>query len=332
MNEPILKIRRLRTRFDLPDREPVYAVDGVDLDLQPGETFGVVGESGCGKTMLALSILRLVPDPPGRVESGEVLFGGENLLRLSEKAMQDVRGDRISMIFQEPMTSLNPVLTIGDQVTEVLRLHRSLSPARAESEAVSLLSMVGIPDPGKRLAAYPHELSGGMRQRVIIAMALACEPDIILADEPTTALDVTIQDQILRLLMDLQREKGASVLLITHDLGVVARTCDRVMVMYTGQAVEQAGVRDLFHDPLHPYTKGLLASLPSLNGKGRGTRLTPVSGTVPALTDLPVGCTFHPRCPHAFEKCRKEPPPLFSVCSSGENTRLVRCWLHGGDV
>ncbi len=298
------------------------AVDGVDFVLSRGETVAVVGESGCGKTMLALSILGLVPDPPGRIESGEVLFNGADLLALPEKQMRAVRGDRISMIFQEPMTSLNPVFTVGEQIAETLRLHRGATPEEAQAAAAELFALVGIPNGGERLASYPHEFSGGMRQRVVIAMALACDPDLILADEPTTALDVTIQAQILHLLISLQREKGMTVLLITHDLGVVAQSCDRVLVMYTGKIVESADTVSLFQEPLHPYTEGLMRSLPRADRAG--DRLTPVSGAVPDLLSLPSGCAFHPRCPKVMEHCRRESPPLFSMGAGRE----VRCWRY----
>ncbi|MEW5772498.1 MAG: ABC transporter ATP-binding protein [Thermodesulfobacteriota bacterium] len=316
----LLEIRGLATHFFTSAGE-ARAVDGVDLALDRGETVAVVGESGCGKTMLALSVLRLVPDPPGRIVAGQVRFDGEDLLALSEDGMRAVRGRRISMIFQEPMTALNPVFTVGEQVAEMLVLHRGLGKAEALDAAADLLGLVRIPDARQRLRSYPHELSGGMRQRIVIAMALACDPDLVLADEPTTALDVTIQAQILDLLMDLKERKGAAVLLITHDLGIVAQTCSRAMVMYAGQAVEEAGVAGLFADPLHPYTRGLLGSLPKLTR--RGSRLAPIPGIVPSLTALPPGCSFHPRCPQAFGRCRAERPPLLA-----RDGRQVRCWLY----
>jgi len=316
----LLEIRGLATHF-FTSAGVARAVDGVDLSLDRGQTVAVVGESGCGKTMLALSVLRLVPDPPGRIVAGEVRFAGTDLLALSEDQMRQVRGRRISMIFQEPMTALNPVFTVGEQVAEMLRLHKGLGKREALDAAAGLFDLVRIPDAAQRLKSYPHELSGGMRQRIVIAMALSCDPDLVLADEPTTALDVTIQAQILDLLMDLKERRNAAVLLITHDLGVVAQTCSRAMVMYAGQAAEEGDVAGLFADPLHPYTQGLLGSLPKLTR--RGARLTPIPGIVPPLTDLPPGCSFHPRCPRAFDRCRVEHPPLLS-----RDGRLVRCWLY----
>ncbi len=317
---PLLEIRGLATQF-FTSAGVARAVDGVDLVLDRGQTVAVVGESGCGKTMLALSVLRLVPDPPGRIVAGSVRFDGTDLRGLPEEGMRRVRGRRISMIFQEPMSALNPVFTVGEQVAEMLTLHRGLPKAAALDAAAQLLDLVRIPDARQRLASYPHELSGGMRQRIVIAMALACDPDLVLADEPTTALDVTIQAQVLDLLMDLTRRKGAAVLLITHDLGIVAQTCSRALVMYAGQAVEESDVPALFAAPLHPYTQGLLASLPKLTR--RGARLTPIPGIVPSLTALPPGCSFHPRCPRAFGRCRAEHPPLFQ-----QDGRQVRCWLY----
>ncbi|MBG0777399.1 MAG: ABC transporter ATP-binding protein [Desulfovibrionaceae bacterium] len=322
MTAPLLDIRGLRTRLDLP-AGPALAVNDVDLDLAPGESMGVVGESGCGKTLLALSVLRLLPTPPAHVAGGQVFFKGRDLLGLDEKAMRAVRGEQISMIFQEPMTSLNPVFTVGEQVAEVFRLHRGLDRRAALDEARRMLELVRIPNAAERLSSYPHELSGGMRQRVVIAMALACDPDLILADEPTTALDVTIQAQILALMLELKERKGTSVMLITHDLGVVAQTCSRVAVMYTGRVVERAGVDALFADPLHPYTRGLLRSLPH-TGARAGRRLTPISGTVPPISALPRGCAFHPRCPETFDRCRTEAPPLIAL----PDGRAARCWLH----
>ncbi len=299
-------------------------MDDVSLTIAPGETLGVVGESGCGKTMLALSILRLIPMPPARIVSGSIRFRDRELLTLSEEALRSVRGNEISMIFQEPMTSLNPVFTVGEQVAEALRLHQGMNKRQALDAAADILGLVRLPNPGSAAKSYPHELSGGMRQRVVIAIALACDPDLILADEPTTALDVTIQDQILELMLDLQRKKGAAVMMITHDLGVVAQTCGRVLVMYAGKIVESSPVEELFAEPLHPYTRGLLRSLPVL-GESAGARraLTPIQGVVPGLWDLPSGCAFHPRCSEAFERCRLEPPPLLEQ----EAQRGVRCWL-----
>jgi oligopeptide/dipeptide ABC transporter ATP-binding protein len=272
--------------------------------------------------MLALSVLRLVPAPAGRITGGRVLFDGTDLLALPEAAMRSIRGNRISMIFQEPMTSLNPVLRVGEQIAEAVRLHRGLRAKEAREAAVEMLRLVGIPGPGERAQAYPHELSGGMRQRVVIAMALACDPELVLADEPTTALDVTIQAQILDLMMDLGRSRNAAVLLITHDLGIVAQTCSRVAVMYAGQVVEEAPVPELFREPLHPYTLGLLRSLPGPGRRGR--ELEPIPGVVPGLTELPRGCRVHPRCARAMPRCREEAPPMLAPAPG----RGVRCWLH----
>jgi oligopeptide/dipeptide ABC transporter ATP-binding protein len=324
MTEPLLRIRDLRTYF-VTDRGSgtARAVDGVSLDLFPGETLGVVGESGCGKTVLSLSILRLVPEPPGHVRPGSLIeFEGRNLLTLPPRELRAVRGNRIAMIFQEPMTSLNPVLTIGDQVAEAAIVHQRLSRAAARKRAIELLRQVGIPEPDERADYYPHQLSGGMRQRVMIAMALVCHPQILIADEPTTALDVTIQAQILELLERLQRELGMAVLLITHDLGVVAGTTDRVVVMYAGQVVETAPTRELFARPQHPYTEGLMESIPRLDRPR--ARLHSIPGSVPAATAWPAGCRFHPRCPYAWDKCRTEEPPLLEAGAAGHT---ARCWL-----
>jgi oligopeptide/dipeptide ABC transporter ATP-binding protein len=324
MTEPLLRIRDLRTYF-VTDRGggTARAVDGVSLDLYPGETLGVVGESGCGKTVLSLSILRLVPEPPGHVRPGSLIeFEGRNLLTLPPRDLRAVRGNRIAMIFQEPMTSLNPVLTIGDQVAEAAIVHQRLSRATARQRAVELLRQVGIPEPEARVDQYPHQLSGGMRQRVMIAMALICHPQILIADEPTTALDVTIQAQILELLQRLQRELGMAVLLITHDLGVVAGSADRVVVMYAGQVVETAPTPELFARPQHPYTEGLMESIPRLDRPR--ARLHSIPGSVPAATAWPSGCRFHPRCPFAWDKCRTEEPPLLETGTAGH---VARCWL-----
>ncbi|HMM39804.1 MAG TPA: ABC transporter ATP-binding protein [Desulfovibrio sp.] len=321
MAEPLLSIQELCTDF-LGVRGQARAVDGVSLDVLPGETLALVGESGCGKTVLALSVLRLIPDPPGRVTSGRALFRGRDLLALPEAEMRGLRGSALSMVFQEPMTSLNPVFRVGEQIAETLRLHKGLDRKAAWSAAVDMLDRVGIPAPAERAASFPHEMSGGMRQRVMIAMALACDPDLLLADEPTTALDVTIQAQILDLLVQVrERRAGGATLLITHDLGVVARAADRVAVMYAGQILEQAQVGRLFKNPLHPYAQGLLASLPRPGSRGR---LTPIPGTVPSIFDLPRGCRFHPRCPKRFQPCDSEAPPLFTP----EAGHDVRCWLY----
>ncbi|WP_073038113.1 ABC transporter ATP-binding protein [Desulfacinum infernum] len=315
----LLEVQRLCTEFRTR-RGVVRAVDGVDLRLDHGETLGIVGESGCGKSVTALSILRLLPRKQGRIASGRILYDGVDLVSLPESAMRRIRGNEISMIFQEPMTSLNPVYTVGFQIREVLKKHRGLEKDEARREAVRMLSLVGIPDPESRVDDYPHQMSGGMRQRAMIAMALACRPRILIADEPTTALDVTIQAQILDLMGRLKEEFGMAVLLITHDLGVVAETCRRVVVMYAGKAVEEADVEELFDVPSHPYTVGLFASLPRIGGK-RG-KLTPIPGTVPSLDRLPPGCAFQERCPRAEGPCFQEPPPWTAV-SEGHR---VRCW------
>lgn len=298
------------------------AVDTVSLRVRQGETLAVVGESGCGKTVLALSVLGLIPDPPGRVIEGQALYRGRDLLAMTEAELQDVRGNHIAMIFQEPMTSLNPVFRVGEQIAEGFRLHKGASNADAADRAVEMLGLVGIPNPKARAGSYPHELSGGMRQRVMIAMALVCDPDLIFADEPTTALDVTIQAQILDLMRRLQQDKGSGILLITHDLGVVAETARRVAVMYAGQVVEEADVADLFAEPAHPYTQGLLASVPRL---GVRRVLAPIPGMVPGIFDLPQGCRFRPRCARALARC-EQAPPLFTPATG----RRVRCWLHEG--
>jgi peptide/nickel transport system ATP-binding protein len=323
---PLLSVRGLVTTFQTP-KGPVAAVDHVDLDVARGEVVGLVGESGCGKSVTALSVLRLVPDPPGRVEGGQVLFDGRDLLTLPEREMRAVRGRRISMIFQEPMTALNPVFTVASQIGETLRLHLGMSKAQALEKTVSLLAQVGIPSPAERAREYPHQLSGGMRQRVMIAMAIACEPDLVFADEPTTALDVTIQAQILALLADLKRRTGMALVLISHDLGVIAEMADRVLIMYAGRVVESARTADLFAGPLHPYTRGLLMSLPHA---GQGGRLAAIPGAVPALTELPGGCKFRPRCPDAFAACEGPEPALVSI-GAGPGTGAgheVRCYLH----
>jgi peptide/nickel transport system ATP-binding protein len=309
----LLDVADLRTYFFLRGGI-LKAVDGVSFALKPHETLAIVGESGCGKSMTALSLMRLIPDPPGRIVGGSVKLDGRDLLALDERAMRGVRGKDISMIFQEPMTSLNPVMTIGNQIAEALLLHEGLSRPDALRRAVEILKLVRIPEPEQRLREYPHQLSGGMRQRVMIAMALACNPKVLLADEPTTALDVTIQAQILDIILDLQKKLGTAVILITHDLGVVAETAQRVIVMYAGRKVEEALVGELFARPLHPYTHGLMASIPRLELMRGGTgetkrRLEEIKGIVPALTNLPSGCTFAPRCPFAIDKCRREFPP-----------------------
>jgi len=323
--EAVLEVEGLETHF-LGRGGPIKAVDRVSFSLGRGETLGIVGESGCGKSVTALSILRLVPSPPGRIVAGRVLLDGQDLLALSESEMRAIRGKQVSMIFQEPMTSLNPVLTVGRQIVETLRRHERLSGREAQARALEMLELVRIPDAPRRLAQYPHELSGGMRQRVMIAIALACHPDVLLADEPTTALDVTIQAQILGLLQDLRARLGTAVVLITHDLGVVAEMADRVVVMYAGRKVEEAAVDRLFARPRHPYTRGLLTSVPRLTRRGRGgggrRRLAEIPGLVPDPGELPRGCSFAPRCALATERCRREAPPL-EVQAPGH---LAACW------
>jgi oligopeptide/dipeptide ABC transporter ATP-binding protein len=322
--ERLLDVRGLQTSFHTSDGV-VRAVTGVDFHVNRGEVMGLVGESGCGKSVTSLSIMRLIA-PPGRIEAGEVVFDGTDLLTLREKQMRELRGERISMIFQQPQSSLNPVYDVGMQLGEVLELHRGLNRRGARARALELLRMVGIPDPKRRLDAFPHELSGGMSQRVMIAMALACEPELLIADEPTTALDVTIQAQILDLMRALQRETNTAMILITHDLGVVAEMCDRVAVMYAGEIVEQSDVTTLFDDPKHPYTQGLIASVPALGD--RREELTAIPGSVPNLVDLPEACRFAPRCTARIEfhndLATKQHPELAPVRADHD----VRCWLY----
>jgi len=321
--EPILSVQGLSVAFDT-EAGPVRAVETVGFDLIKGRTLGIVGESGCGKSVTALSIMRLLPQPMARIEEGRVMLDGTDLIALPAESMQSVRGASVSMIFQEPMSALNPVHTIYKQVSEPLRVHKpELNKKALEAEVVRLLSDVGIPDADGRLSAYPHQLSGGMRQRVMIAMALALSPDILIADEPTTALDVTVQAQILDLIRRIQKNSGMSVIFITHDLGVIAEQCDDVVVMYAGKVVEKAGVSELFADPKHPYTKGLLDSMPRLDAP-RKTRLSTISGQVPGLMDLPPGCRFQNRCPHAMERCHTEVPKDLMVSAS----HLVACHLY----
>jgi len=300
----------------------VRAVDGVSWDVAEGETVALVGESGCGKSVSALSIMRLVAAPAGRIVGGRILFKGRDLLTLDEEAMRRVRGREIAMIFQEPMTSLNPVLTIGRQMTEGLETHLAMTPTAARTRAAELLSMVGIPDPARRLPQYPHQFSGGMRQRMMIAMALACEPSLVLADEPTTALDVTIQAQILELMKSLSRRLGVAMLMITHNLGIVARYADRVNVMYAGKIIERGTAREIYANPRHPYTLGLLRSVPRLD-EPRRAKLQPIPGQPPDLSRLPGGCSFAPRCAYAIDRCRVEEPGLDPVAAD----HLSACWL-----
>ena len=318
--EELLNIKDLKTYF-FTHQGVVRAVDGVSFKINRGETFGLVGESGCGKSVTALSIMRLVPSPPGKIVGGEIYLDGENLLRLDEKQMRKIRGKKISMIFQEPMTSLDPVFTIGHEIMESIQLHQGLRKEEAREKAIETLRVVGIPDPERRVDEYPHELSGGMRQRAMIAIALSCNPTLLIADEPTTALDVTIQAQILRLIDELKEKFGASVMLITHDLGVIAEMCDNVAVMYAGHIMEYTDVDTLFSNPLHPYTKGLNKSIPRLDIETE--RLDVIRGLVPNLLDVPSGCPFHPRCDFCSERCIKEIPKLIEV----EDHHLVRCHL-----
>jgi oligopeptide/dipeptide ABC transporter ATP-binding protein len=319
----LLEVNNLRTHF--PTRGGlVRAVDGISFHVDAGELLGLVGESGCGKSITALSVMRLVA-PPGKIVGGEITFDGKDLLRLSDEAMRDIRGDDIAMIFQDPMTSLNPVFTVGEQIAEALRLHRKLNRKLAWEAAIESMREVAIPDPGRRANDYPHQLSGGMRQRVMIAMALACDPKLLIADEPTTALDVTIQAQILELMNDLRKNRELAVLLITHDLGVVAEVADRVAVMYTGKIVEEAPVHELFARPRHPYTEGLLRSVPKLSVEhvAKKERLETIEGVVPSPTNLPPGCHFAPRCPHRMPRCEEGEIPLYDL----EGGVKVRCVL-----
>ncbi len=327
-HQPLLSVRNLYTEF-VTDSGRFHAVDGVSFDLSPGETVGLVGESGSGKSVTSLSLMRLVVWPPGHITGGRVLFEGRDLLRASEEEMRLVRGNEIAMIFQEPMSSLNPVYSVGDQIAEVLREHRGLGPRESLARAAEMLQLVGLPDPRARLRQYPHQMSGGMRQRVMIAMALACDPKLLIADEPTTALDVTVQAQILELMKGLRERLGTAILMITHDLGVIADMADRVLVMYSGRIVEVASVESLFDDPLHPYTEGLLASMPQMTE--RRNRLHVIGGQPPDPANPPTGCRFHPRCPQAYDICRvKEPclgaPGIPPAPAAGDH--LVACWLR----
>jgi peptide/nickel transport system ATP-binding protein len=320
----LLELKELKTHF-FTRRGVIKAVDGVSFEIYRGETLGVVGESGCGKSMSALSIMRLIPVPPGRIVGGQILFEGKDLLSLPLYRIQQLRGTELSMIFQEPMTSLNPVFTVGEQIAEVIRVHQGLGKKRAHRQAVEMLERVGIPSPEQRAQDYPHQMSGGMRQRIMIAIALSCQPKLLIADEPTTALDVTIQSQILELISELKEDLGLSVLFITHNLGVIAETAQRVVVMYAGKVMEKATVRDLFHHPLHPYTQGLLKSVPVRHRPGDGPKRGPlqeIQGMVPNPFRLPRGCLFFPRCSKGRAFCDKEEPPL---ALKGED-HFVRCW------
>jgi oligopeptide/dipeptide ABC transporter ATP-binding protein len=322
---PVLAVDNLSTCFDT-DQGVLKAVNEVSFQLDAGETLGIVGESGCGKTVLSLSIMRLVPTPPGRYVSGRIKLGGVDLLTLPEKEMRKVRGKDISMIFQEPMTSLNPVFRIGDQIGETIRLHQGLNQTESHQQTIEMLRLVGIEVPEKRINDYPHQLSGGMRQRIMIAIALACHPQLMLADEPTTALNVTIQAQILALINALKRDMGTSVILITHDLGVIAENAQRVAIMYAGKFVEYAQVKDLFSNPLHPYSEGLLNSIPRLDGfYERNKRLPMLPGGVPDLSRLPVGCSFNDRCLYVMPICRREEPAWTEISAP---KRYVRCWKY----
>jgi len=325
MKTPLLQIKNLKVSFFVR-KGVVKAVDGVSLAVNEGETVGIVGESGSGKSITALSIIRLI-SPPGRIVGGEILLKEKDILKINIKHMLNIRGNEVSMIFQDPMTSLNPVFNIGRQVSEAIMIHQKLNKKDALNKSIDMLKRVGIPLPEKRLHDYPHQLSGGMRQRVMIAMALSCEPSLLIADEPTTALDVTIQAQILDLILKMKEDRGTSVILITHDLGVVAEMAQRVLVMYAGKIVEEADVRTLFKRPLHPYTQGLLVSIPYLQTEGgvsKKTKLQEIPGIVPSLLNLPPGCKFHPRCSLTIEKCTREEPAL----KPAEKGHLVRCWLN----
>ncbi|NUP88621.1 MAG: ABC transporter ATP-binding protein [Candidatus Sumerlaeia bacterium] len=317
----LLSVEDLRTYFYTSDGVS-RAVDGVSFQVPRGKTLGIVGESGCGKSVTAMTILRLIPEPPGKVVSGRLLFNDQNLLDLRPREMRRIRGNKISMIFQEPMTSLNPVFTIGEQIAEVFRLHRGMGRREAWDNAVRMLDIVRIPAPRQRVGEYPHQLSGGMRQRAMIAMALACDPELLIADEPTTALDVTVQAQILQLMEDLKTKFDSSIMMITHDLGVIAEICDEVVVMYAGQIVEHAGVHSLFANPRHPYTQGLLQSIPKLSEIRENRKLEPIRGNVPDPTHHPAGCRFHPRCPHVRDEC-KAAPVAMRLAAAGHQARCV---------
>ena len=324
MPTPELLVKNLKVSFSTSKKE-LIAVRGISYQLNQGEILALIGESGCGKTVSALSILRLIQEPPGKIVSGEILFAGKDLLKLKKKELQDRRGKGIAMIFQDPMTSLNPVLTIGEQIIETLLRHTSLSRKKAREKSFRLLEQVEIPSPKQKLDQYPHQLSGGMRQRAMIAMALSCSPRILIADEPTTALDVLIQAQILSLLKKIKNDTQMSILLITHDLGVVAEVAERVMVMYAGEIVESGSVNDLFRSPLHPYTIGLMESIPTLeSSQQKLSRLKEISGAVPSLSQVPFGCPFHPRCSAAETRCKTDKPKLKKI----SQTHSVSCWLH----
>jgi len=321
MTSVLLDIQNLETHLRL-EEGIAKVVDRVSFSIKRGETLALVGESGCGKTMTAYSILRLVPSPPGKIAGGKILFEGEDIVNATEKRMREIRGNRIAMIFQEPLTSLNPVFKVGAQISEVLQIHRKMKKKEALKITVELLKDVGIPSPEQRINDYPHQMSGGMRQRVMIAMALACDPDLLIADEPTTALDVTVQSQIMDLLNSIKKKHNMSLLLITHDLGVVAETAKNVAVMYAGRIMEYADVNSLFESPQNPYTIGLLASLPHFGKE----RLKPIKGMVPMIHDLPAGCKFNTRCEYAFKKCFESEPDLVDLGTNNGCRHLVRCW------
>ena len=326
--DKILEVKHLQTTFFTEEGE-VRAVDDVSFNVYKGKTIGIVGESGCGKSVTSLSIMRLIPNPPGRTTGGEILYRGKDLLKLDMPTMRKIRGNEISMIFQEPMTSLNPVFTIGNQICEAISLHQDLPGKDVRTKAIDMLRLVGIPSPERRIDDYPHQLSGGMRQRVMIAMALSCNPNVLIADEPTTALDVTIQAQILDLLKELQDRVGMALMLITHDLGVVAEVADEVVVMYAGRVVEQGKVREIFAHPKHPYTRGLLNSIPTMSldptGKVKKKRLETIPGIVPSLLDLPPGCRFQDRCPYVIDACRGEEPALREIVADPQVPHRIRC-------
>ncbi len=325
MSERILEVKELKTYFRTDDGM-VKAVDGVSFNLDKGESLGIVGESGSGKSVTNLSVMRLIPMPPGKIMGGQVLFNGEDILEMSDTRLRNLRGNQISMIFQDPMTSLNPFLRISTQLIETIRLHQGMNKKDAREKAIDMLRLVGIPKPESRVDSYPHQFSGGMRQRVMIAMALSCNPEVLIADEPTTALDVTIQAQILELMQDLSEKLGTSLIMITHDLGVVAGMCDNICVMYAGRVVERASADELFEDPKHPYTQGLINSVPRMD-KGKKAELYSIQGQPPNLIDLPDCCPFHPRCEKAMDICRRQYPPV-KVLAGG---RRVNCWLYSDE-
>lgn len=322
MGRRLLEVNNLTTHFFTSDGV-VKAVDGISYEVEEGETLGIVGESGCGKSVSALSLMRLVADPPGKIVAGEVMFEGRDILQVEDSEMRSIRGNRMAMVFQEPMTSLNPVLTIGRQVTETLELHQNMSKTEARAKAAELITQVGIPDAENRLKDYPHQFSGGMRQRVMIAMALSCNPRLIIADEPTTALDVTIQAQILELMQELSKQYGTAMIIITHNLGVVARYANRIIVMYAGKIIETGSSKEIFHNTRHPYTLGLLNSVPRLD-EAMKVSLDPIEGLPPDLVDLPPGCSFAPRCPYVFDKCTQETPVLMDH----SDIHTTACWRH----